>query len=201
MMAIYLKNLILLGVFGTCLALVTACGHTPVSSLIKLRNFDPATTDVNKLSVAVILPPEFKVSQEGVTMVLELKKKDGSDLKREEFKLVNSVRSEDHYKLNQLDVQGRKIVAYRVAPNDVDRFNSIRQFTLQARATEQWEGSFSIGAKACRLNEQLPKTILTTIYLKSSETKDYVPFAVDLDLMKQASEDELASSIPICELT
>lgn len=186
-------------VLGIVMGAVNACGHTPISSVVKLRNFDPATTDVNQLSVAVDLPHKYRIQQKGIVMTLELRKKDGSEIKRETFVLTTSLSSEDKLALAKISEPGRQIIAYRIRPYDIKRFNTIRDFTLKQRPTKLWEGSFNIGANACRLNAKLPKTLPITIYLKSSETKTFVPFVVDADLMKEPDGNKLHETVPLCE--
>lgn len=185
---------------GIALILLSACGHTPISSMVKLRNFDPATTDVNQLSVAVDLPHAYRVRKDGVTMTLELRKKDGSDIKRENFILTTSLNSEDKLLLAKISEPGRQIIAYRIRPSDIKRFNALRKFTIENRPSKLWEGSFSIGANACRIHSDKPQTLPVTLYLKSSETKAFVPFIVDADLMQQAEGDQIHETVPLCEV-
>lgn len=184
---------------GIALVLLSACGHTPISSMVKLRNFDPATTDVNQLSVAVDLPHEYRVREDGVTMTLELKKKDGSESKKETFILTTSLSSQDKLMLAKISEAGRQIIAYRIRPTDIKRFNALRKFTIENRPSKLWEGSFSIGANACRLNIDQPQTLPVTLYLKSSETKAFVPFIVNADLMQQPDGDQIHEAVPVCE--
>ena len=185
---------------GIALILLSACGHTPISSMVKLRNFDPATTDVNQLSVAVDLPHAYRVREDGVTMTLELKKKDGSETKKETFILTTSLNSEDKLLLAKISEPGRQIIAYRIRPSDIKRFNALRKFTIENRPSKLWEGSFSVGANACRIHSDNPQTLPVTLYLKSSETKAFVPFIVDADLMQQAEGDQIHEAVPLCEL-
>lgn len=194
----YIKNFLKLSMAGLVLAIVTACGHTPVSSLVKLRNFDPTTTDMEKFSIAVAIPNGFEVDEDGVTMVMGMRKKDGSEVKSEKFVLTTSLRRDDQIQAQRLKTSGRQILAYRVHPNDVERFNQIRRFALKKEKAKLWEGSFGIGTKICHIEEQLPKPVFVTTFIKSAETKDYVPFIVDLDLMKQAKHAEIKSWVPKC---
>jgi hypothetical protein len=184
---------------GMVLVLLSACGHTPISSMVKLRNFDPATTDVKQLSVAVDLPHEYRVQEDGVTMTLELRKKDGTETKRENFILTTSLSSEDKLMLAKISEPGRQIIAYRIRPSDIKRFNALRKFTIENRPSKLWEGSFSIGANACRINVDQPQTLPVTLYLKSSETKAFVPFIVNADLMQQPDGKNLHKAVPVCE--
>jgi hypothetical protein len=196
----HIINFTRLGIVGLILAFLVACGHTPVSSMVKLRNFDPTTTDVEKLSIAVAVPNQFKVSDNGVTMLLEIRKKDGSQSKRETFALTSSLQSDDQQKLRRLSVpEGRKILAYRIHPQDVERFNTIRRFSIEKKKTKQWDGSFGVGTQVCRINDVLPESILITTYIKSSETKEYVPFIVDLDLAKQTDVGRVETWAPLCD--
>ena len=185
---------------GIALILLSACGHTPISSMVKLRNFDPATTDVNQLSVAVDLPHAYRVREDGVTMTLELKKKDGSETKKETFILTTSLNSEDKLLLAKISEPGRQIIAYRIRPSDIKRFNALRRFTIENRPSKLWEGSFSVGANACRINNDEPQTLPVTLYLKTSETKSFIPFIVNADLMQQADSNQIREAVPLCEL-
>lgn len=187
------------GFFGMVVGLVSACGHTPISSMVKLQNFDPATTDVKQLSVAVVLPHQYRIQRGGVVMTLELRKKDGTETKKEVFVLTTSLSSEDKLMLAKISEPGRQIIAYRIRPYDIKRFNAIRKFTIEQRPTKLWEGSFNIAAKACRLEEVPPKALPISIYLKSSETKSFVPFIVNADLMKETNGKKLHETVPVCE--
>lgn len=194
-----IKRSVRLGSTIAMLAVVAACGHTPVSSMIKLRNFDPTTTDVDKFSIAVLVPDRFKIGEKGVSVTIGLRKKDGSDTRYEKFVLTDALNGDDQRKLRKLNVANHNIIAYRVHPDDVERFNAIRSFSLQVKKTKEWNGSFAVGTEVCRVDKERPKSVLITTYLNSSETNEYVPFIVDFDVMEQMSPDEFEDTMPVCK--
>lgn len=177
---------------------LASCGHVPLTSMVKLRNFDPTTTDIALLSVAVKVPENFRVGQDGVRIIMEMRKKDGTETRRETFTLDENISAKNQTSLQKLASQYHRLTAYRVAENDFERLNSIRSLARDADSKKLWSGSLSIDTKICRETNQIPKSVLISTYLKTDATGEYIPFLVNLDVVEEAQFGNVEGWAPLC---
>lgn len=181
--------------------ILSACGHMPLNTMIKLRNFNPATTDIEMLSVAVDLPEEFQVGIDGVKLTIEMKHKNGTDRRHEVFILSPSPKAEDLAEVAQLQRAGRYISAFRIQEKDYARMDEIRTLALPENGQKLWSGSIGIGTKICRNSTEITEKVLVTTYLKTDMTEGYLPFLVDVDIFAQAQFTDIDSWVPRCQAT
>src|SRR5262245_29288755 len=107
-----------------CLAVVLAgCSSIPLPSLMTLSRINADTTDLATLRVAVRLPDALKPRPGGVNMDV-VAKVNGAPDQKTTFLLTETRDAAD---LSGLSAPpGFSIYAYRLAPNDIERFALIR---------------------------------------------------------------------------
>ena len=181
----------------TCLMLL-ACGSVPIGSRPQLARIDIQTTDLAALRVALRLPEAIRPRPGGVTMDVLVKEKGYMD-EETSFLLAET---RDPADLPDPAIAaaapGTSLYAFRLLPEDVARFDMIRQFVDRKRAAGQ-HGliGLSIKAKEFCLVQKLPVGPLrSAMYLKTIETINYIVVSQDLDLRQ---ERDVAPSIATLE--
>lgn len=177
--------------------LLAGCGHVPVTSIYKLRKFDPATTDLTQFRVAVRLPDGYRLQPGGAKVTLKLNDRGTNIAESETFHLHESDDPRDLQQLAPHRRAGTQLRAYRLKPNDLERFESLRAKAREARKSGEAKGSLSVDAAGCRIGDTPPKTLPVTTYIKSAETDGFVPLVVDYDLLSQGGD--AGQIVPLCE--
>jgi hypothetical protein len=167
-------------------ALLAGCGSVPLPSLIQLSRVNAQTTDLGMLRVAVRLPEAIKPRAGGVNMVV-VAKVSGEPDQRTTLLLTETRDAADLSGLAVAARPGFSTYAYRLAPGDIERLALIRA-ALSRKREEGAGGSLGIGiaTKEFCLVGPLPSgPLLSTTYLSTSETRNYVVLTNDLDLRNE----------------
>lgn len=183
-------------------SLAAGCGHVPLTSLPKLSRIDIRTTELSQLRAGISLPADIRPLPGGVTMTIVALPKDGS---RHERKAVLE-EVHDATELASLPVlaaPGRRFTVFRLSAADAARLDAFREEMFTGPQNSGNRGSLALGAdKACRLGEPSTKPVTMTGYLRTSETRDYVPVLRDFDLTEAVRaidpKVDLAAAIPPC---
>lgn len=194
---------LLLFLFFAFLALAAftlgGCGHVPVTSMYKLSKVDIKTTDIEKLQVAVQIPEAVEVRDEGVTMVMSLKKTDKLPTLYERFELEAVSSANDSPVLAKHQKDYRKILIYRIARSDIRRFNRFRTIQAGGEAEKKREGQVSIKTALCRTTGLKRSDIKLSTFLRTSETKEYVPLVLNVKLAEAYPKEQFETQFPICD--
>lgn len=189
---LWMRGLGVLLVFGASFALV-GCGLPPLESIYKLRNVDIFTTDVEKLRVAVQMSDKFVVQWRHVQMVTSLEKTAEQPALIETF-ILQPV--EEQRELAPLDIyrkKGRSIFAFRLAPEDIPRFNAFR--LAQNVDGEKRKGSLSIGTEMCRKQNAPLSDVIVSTFIKVAEVGEFIPLTLDIDLAQELGPKK---QLPLC---
>lgn len=176
---------------------LAACGHMPITSMYKLRNFDPATTDLNRLRVAVQLSEVFRLRPNGVRLTVTALDSSGRELRKETFKLNPALSAHERHLLRAYAKEATNIYAFRLSARDVGRFNDIRALIAVGRPNGT-RGAMGVATDACRTTGRLPERVLVTTLIKSSETQEFVPLLVDFDLLSEFKGKDFNNAVPLC---
>ena len=174
---------------GHALALVillAGCSSVPLPSLIQLSRVNAQTTDLATLRVAVRLPESIKPRPGGVNMEILAKVSGEPDLKAT-FLLTETRDPADLSGLADAARPGFSTYAYRLAPSDIERFTLMRAGLLKKRQ-EGRKVFLGIGIaprEFCLVGPPPSGPLLSTTYLWTSETRNYVVLTNDLDLQKE----------------
>src|SRR5262249_41353919 len=161
-------------------ALLAGCGSVPLPSLVALSRIDAQTTDLATLRVAVRLPDAIKPRPGGVNMEVVAKVSRAPD-PRTTFLLIETRDAADLARLADAVRPGFSVHAYRLAPGDVARFDLLRTALSRKRQGGR-SGPLGIGIATrefCRVGPLLSGPVLSTTYLSTAETRNYVVLTND----------------------
>lgn len=173
---------------------LTACAHFPVTSMYKLRNFNPATTNVDQLRFAVRIPDDSRIEMDSLWLFLGTEHNERAPL-HEEYKLEPV---DDRRTLNEIERPATKVNVYRVALKDVDRFNRLRE-KIRLEKSHGADGTLEVKADVCRVTAELPPRIPISTFVNASETSGYVTLLRDVDMLDGADRETALELSPICE--
>jgi|HubBroStandDraft_6_1064221.scaffolds.fasta_scaffold90260_4 hypothetical protein len=124
----------------------------------------------------------------------------GEPPQSQKFDLVESHDPEDQTALAAFASAGSVVYAYHLAPDDVARLERTRAAMIERAAALKGEGknpgsnlTITIGVKeVCRTRDLGSTPLLTTTYIKTSETGQYVTALRDVDLrLEPAVKDKI----------
>lgn len=179
------------------LALAGGCSHMPVTSMVKLARVDFETTEPALLRAAVKLP--VNVQPRMVTLRIGVKLTGGSE-DTQDFRLTEVANPAEMASLRDEVEADTHIFAYRLEPAEAMRLALFReQLKAKQKAAGSRGGSLSINiaAQGCHAGE-LPAKVLLTTYLRTGETKNFIPLTRDVDLRTVDAARDLAAGIPPC---
>lgn len=181
--------LLLLGLLA-----VTGCSHMPVTSMVKLARIDFETTDPAQLRAAIKLPRTLRPQPNGVLLRIAVRVGRAPEEARD-FMLRELPESGE---LVREASAGSHVFAYRIDDSDLARLRAFRGELIAKKSSGQ-KGSISISVRpqACKVGELAEGPVFFTTYLRTAETKDYVPLARDVDL-RSIVPDAAVAGIPRC---
>jgi len=173
---------------------VTACGHVPLASLLKLSGVDFATTDISAIRAGIALPETLEPLADTVKLTVLAETDDGVTIRRS-FMLEEAPAGED---TSGLDAD-ENIRVYRLKEREAEDLAVVRADVL-ARKEKAGGGKLeiSVGATACRTGALPDSPLPMSTYLKTSETGSFVPLTRDVDLRSLGGNPELVAAIPPC---
>lgn len=185
----FLRCALLLGLLA-----MAGCSHMPVTSMVKLARIDFETTDPAQLRAAIKLPRTLRPQPNGVLLRIAVQvgraPEEARDfLLRELPEPAELVREASG---------GSHIFAYRIDDSDLVRLRAFRSDLIAKKSSGQ-KGSISISVRpqACKVSELAEGPVFFTTYLRTAETRDYVPLARDVDLRAMVP-DAAVAGIPRC---
>lgn len=190
-------------IIAPLVASLAACSHMPVSTMWALRSFDAATVDPRTLRAAIRIPEALEPRPRGVTLTVGWWR-DGEENSKHEtkFALVEVTAPEDVAPLAGEKKAGTRLHAYRVDPADYAQIRALQQQSVEEKARNpgKTHGSFGVGADACRRGELRDGPLLTTSYLRTRPSGDYLTLLKDVDLRTAVTtEKPLDALLPPCE--
>ena len=168
---------------GVAGLLTAACGHMPVTSMVKLAQVDFTATDLSGLRAAVKLPLAIRPLRDEVRLRLTVRLASGNRTQRNEIG------------------PGTHIFAYRLEPAETMRLAAFRDALKKQQAASGGRGgalTIAIAPQACRSGELPAGAVLFTTYLRTAETGGYVALARDVDMRSVVRGRDVAAQMPIC---
>ncbi len=174
---------------------MAGCSHMPVTSMVKLARVDFETTDPAQLRAAIKLPRTLRPQPNGVALRIAVQVGRSPEEARdfllrelpEPAELTREAGTESH------------IFAYRIDDGDLARLMAFRAELISRKSSGQ-KGSISISVRpqACKSGELPNGPVYFTTYLRTAETKNYVPLARDVDLRSIVPDATAVDNIPRC---
>jgi len=174
---------------------MSGCSHMPVTSMVKLARVDFETSDPAQLRAAIKLPRTLRPRRNGVVLRIAVQvgrtPEEARDFMLRELpepaELTREAGADSH------------IFAYRIDDADLTRLAAFRAELIAKKSSGQ-KGSISISVRpqACKAGELPDGPIYFTTYLRTSETKDYVALARDVDLRSIVPNAAIVAEVPRC---
>ena len=185
---------------GALGALPAACGHMPVTSMVKLAGVDFAATDPAGLRAAVKLPGAIRPLREQVRLRLTVRLANGKE-DTQDFRLNEVSDPADIASLRDEIEAGTHLFAYRLEPAEATRLAAFRDALQKQQTASGGRGgalTISTAPEVCRGGELAGGPVLFTTYLRTAETGGYVPLARDVDMRSIARGRDIAAQMPEC---
>jgi hypothetical protein len=182
-----------LGLVGVCAAL-SGCGHVPVTTLVKLRSFDPLTMDARVVRVAMRAPDWLEPRSGGAAITLTATQEgDARPTVKESFQLELAREPDERRAVEGFATRGARVWAFRLTPADAERMRAMqaewRARKAQGKTGERgWKIDLGASVAGCRRGEAVPGPVISTTYLRPDVETGYLPLLKDLDLRKAASD-------------
>jgi hypothetical protein len=199
------QRLVALSAAVALAACTQACTHVPLGSILPLTRIKFGTTDIALVRAAVKLPDSLRPRAGGVRMTVILGLS-GEPPRSQKFALIESHDPEDQAALAAFASVGFVVYAYRLAPDDVARLERMRADMIEQAAALKQEGknpgsnlTIKIGAEeVCHARDLGSEPLLTTSYIKTSETGQYVTALRDVDLRLEPAVKDKIDTMPPC---
>lgn len=188
-----IRRLLLPSILATALA---ACGHVPVRSMLAMSRIDFATTDLSAMRAALRIPNAYQARAN--RMVVEVMQ-EGRPAIREEFALERLTSTAELSLLGSERRTGTEIIAYRLPDAAIATFTALRAKAAEAKA-EKRKGSLTLKLEPdfCYVSEPPKDSLVFSTYLRTSETRTYVPVLIDLDGFSQKDFADKIRAMPRC---
>jgi len=182
--------------FLAMLTLTLGCTKVPVASMMKLARTDFETTDLSAVRAAVLLPSYLRPLPGTTKLVVTLGRSDGTTV--EETFILRETDDAEADLLNEESKRGERIYAYALPPQAVRTLETARREAKSAPASEKGKRSLTLGvaAEACRVSRLPAGPLLITTYLKTAETRSFVPLTRDVDMRSLTPGTPL--TLPLC---
>lgn len=171
-------------------SLLSACASTPISSLWKLRNFDPLEADPNDIRLAVITDKIISLNDNSTSLSLGFSstlsehsfsstfyttiEKDAKVPELEKFK-----NSQEHITLFYLNEEtARKM---RIAQN---KLRSIKDRDIEG------DGGLSVNIRTGCFNGPKPEQLDASIFALFNAEQGYIKLSHGIDLMEEATKGD-----------
>ncbi|MEM1077660.1 MAG: hypothetical protein AAGI09_03950 [Pseudomonadota bacterium] len=152
---------------------LAGCGQVPVMSMVELARFDPLTSDLAAVSVAVDVTEGLRVAPGGAVMTLGAMAKDGRQVS-EAFTLEQRRAAEGDRWL------------FGVAPENAARLEETRQAILALKAEDpETAGQLSVTAAPCRAGPGADGPQVVDVFLQLAPDRPFVPVAPRVDLLAE----------------
>ncbi|MDJ0514576.1 MAG: hypothetical protein QNJ62_14130 [Methyloceanibacter sp.] len=173
---------VLMFAFLGVLVLNTGCAKTPMASMMHLAKVDFQTTDLSAVRAAILLPQGLRPLPETERLTVAVRRPDGST--EDHVFALQAVDDPEVALLNE-EHHGREwFFAYKLNAKSVRTLERLRKEVATKRKTGSTGASLTLGisSEACYLATEPSGPLPISTYLKTEETKSFVPLVRKVDL-------------------
>ena len=178
-----------------------ACTSIPLSTMYKMRDFDPLSADPSEIQVAIQIPNDYALPEESVTIHLAAKNILTEKAVDETFILASTNLSPSPL-LKKQQNQNSDITIFWLTEADQRRMRNTQRTIskMKEEAPKGVKGSLSVSAKPCRTNptSKISNQVLMTTYIKIATEQDFIPLTKNVNLARQMDLETLEKELPIC---
>ena len=178
--------------FTLSLSLLGACAGMPISSVLKMRDFNPLETNPGQIRIAIITDQAATLADDAASIGIEFRSDDG----KHDFSSLSTAT----HQLNP-DIQGLQDVRDKnenITVFYLDDANAQKMRTAQSKIKAirqqdiKGEGSLSISVKTGCFAKALPSSLEADIYLQYDDDRGFILMnkSVDLLAVDESSENE-----------
>ena len=164
---------------------LSACGHVPLSTMVRMRGFDPGTVDPIVLRAAIRIPDSLRPQPGGLRLVVR-HRLDGDEVKERELEIVlqETTEATETAPLASEAGPGMRLHVFRANPSDVERLRTeqAEMAAARRRGGTRPRGSLSVQADVCRAGKLPAGPLRLTTYLKTEERGGFIVLVEDVDL-------------------
>lgn len=172
------------------ISLLTACTSVPLSTIWKLRNFDPLEANPSFIRIAVITDQAVQLKDNAVSIELGF----DSDFPEHNFHNISHATVETNAsveELNKLVADNQRITLFYL---DTENAHTMRLAQNRIRIIKQneleGEGSFSLSVHTGCFNGSKPDELLATVFARFNPERQYLKMISNIDLLKQSESDQ-----------
>ena len=170
--------------------LITACTSVPLSTMWKLRNFDPLQADPSQIRIAVITDKIVQLKDDAVTMELSFT----SEFPEHTFKNISNATVKTNSSVQELDSKlsdNERITLFYLDKETADQMRLAQNRIRISKQNEiKGDGSFSVNVNTGCFDGPKPKELKANIYAQFDSNKGYIKMISDLDLLSQIDQGE-----------
>jgi len=163
-----------------CLVFLTACTSVPISTMWKLRNFNPLEADPGAIRIAVISNKIVQLKDGSVSIELGFSASKATVKTNSNIKQLRSSMTEDQ-RITLFYLDDEAAHTMRLAQN---RIKVIRENDIQG------DGSLGVTIDTGCFSAPKPEKLLATIYAKFAPDQAYIKMASNIDLLKQTEAEQ-----------
>ena len=181
------------------LLLLSACGHVPVLSMLKLARIDFKTTDPARLRIAVKLPSSIKPQRDKLRLRITVQLPGSPDTTQDFVLSEISDPGELAVLRKEVDADAH-VFAYRLDTAEANKLTAFREDLLKKKQEGSRGGGLKIDVvpEACRSAVVASGAVPFTTYLRTPETDGYLTLTEDVDMRTVMPGRDLVSEMPAC---
>jgi hypothetical protein len=192
---------ILLASLLTIAILLSGCSGMPISTMVKLRGYDPMMADPAQVRIAIRADQRITIPDGGAVVALRFKTSDG-ELHIDDTYIVEIVRNPV---LTEELIDGKRrgeaVTVLRLSDKDAEKMTRA-QALLKSYIDSSQSGALTFGVDLRDLcvSSSLPAgDVLVDIFMQTTDDGGYFVFTKDLNPLESSGiEDVTLESLPVC---
>lgn len=164
---------------------LSGCGHVPLKTIWRMRDFDASKVDPHVVRAALQLPDSIDPRPRSLKLVFRYWPDREESRKREvEVTLQQLASAGEAVALAPEVESGRHLRVFRIEPDDVVRLTALQGEMIADRRSGKGRprGSLSVHFEVCRTGSLSNRPLLVTTYLKTEAQGPFLTLLEDVDL-------------------
>lgn len=167
------------------LTALTACSSIPLTTMVKLMNLNPLTTNPKKLLVAVTGDEDIEITSGDVVLDFSFRTDDPNVSFNHHFPVVTYPNYAVPSELQDEIDSGERITIMHLSDTDAATMLADQQTIKRYREKHENGGAGSINVRlvsACSNSREAPENSELNVYLKTENDTEFFLFLEDIDL-------------------
>lgn len=184
---------------GLAFIALSGCTYMPISSMLKLRQFDLMTADARQIRVAVQMPEAIGVREGGAVLEIGVERSSSGEKLEERFMLEQVPGTGAAPGVERMP--GSHLEVFRMSEADMERLSALRRTVGAWKAVDPdgTKGSLSIGAAGCRRGVLPEGALPVSTYLRTGSEEEFITMTRDMDLRTLVTDSDENIGLPPCE--